>query len=305
MIVIGVTIALLIVLAVADAWTIIVPTVLVAALLVASYYSKSNNGLDGYTAAEAAFLVGDDLVHRHRVVLDGCGNIFPRPGLVLGVAMGDTCRLKTWVSCRIACGSPLRSPPCLLVLVLAISPVKDFRAEWKHYKRSFVKFAQGRPDTKKLLADYNPNIDQVWLPGMNVVDRCTTCHQGMTQPSLADSSVPQPFRAHPPIPHNVRDWGCTMCHRGQGPATEVAEAHRNHSCLGTADSSRPFFAGLLRKLSSRRHQRNAATHARPGTAFAVELPGCHKLFAHRSPMLWGRIFPVSAIKFRANGFTSG
>jgi len=113
----------------------------------------------------------------------------------------------------------------ICVLALAISPVKDFRAEWKKYKRSFVHFAQGRPDTKKLLADYSPKIDQVWIPGMNVVDRCTTCHQGMTQPSLADASVPQPFRAHPPIPHNVREWGCTICHRGQGPATEVAEAH--------------------------------------------------------------------------------
>lgn len=111
------------------------------------------------------------------------------------------------------------------VLVLAISPIKDFRAEWKHYKRSFVKYAQSRPDTKRLLADYSPNIDQVWLPGMNVTDRCTTCHQGIAQSSLADASVPQPFRAHPPIPHNVRDWGCTICHRGQGPATEVAEAH--------------------------------------------------------------------------------
>jgi mono/diheme cytochrome c family protein len=111
------------------------------------------------------------------------------------------------------------------VLVLAISPVKDFRAEWKQYKRSFVKYAQGRPDTKRLLADYSPNIDQVWLPGMNVTDRCTTCHQGIAQSTLAGPSVPQPFRAHPPIPHNVRDWGCTICHRGQGPATEVAEAH--------------------------------------------------------------------------------
>src|SRR5260221_3021283 len=113
----------------------------------------------------------------------------------------------------------------ICVLVLAIAPVKEFRAEWKQYKRSFVKFAQGRPDTKKLLADYSPNIDQIWLPGMNVTDRCTPCHQGFTHASLADPAVPHPFRSHPPIPHNVRDWGCTICHRGQGPATEVAEAH--------------------------------------------------------------------------------
>jgi mono/diheme cytochrome c family protein len=115
----------------------------------------------------------------------------------------------------------------VFLVVLAISPFKDFRREWKQYKRSYLRFAQGRPDTKKLLADYRADIDQIWLPGMNVVDRCTTCHQGIMQPSLADKSVPQPFRAHPPIPHNVRDWGCTVCHRGQGPATEVAEAHES------------------------------------------------------------------------------
>jgi mono/diheme cytochrome c family protein len=115
----------------------------------------------------------------------------------------------------------------VFLAVLAISPFKDFRREWKQYKRSYLRFAQGRPDTKKLLADYHLSIDQIWLPGMNVVDRCTTCHQGITQASLADKTVPQPFRAHPPIPHNVRDWGCAICHRGQGPSTEVAEAHES------------------------------------------------------------------------------
>jgi mono/diheme cytochrome c family protein len=115
----------------------------------------------------------------------------------------------------------------VFLAVLAISPFKDFRREWKQYKRSYQRFAQSRPDTKKLLADYRPDIDQIWLPGMNVVDRCTTCHQGITQASLADKVAPEPFRAHPLIPHKVRDWGCTVCHRGQGPATEVAEAHES------------------------------------------------------------------------------
>jgi cbb3-type cytochrome oxidase cytochrome c subunit len=111
--------------------------------------------------------------------------------------------------------------------VLAISPFKDFRREWKQYKRSYVRFAQRRPDTRSLLSDYRPDIDQIWLRELNVADRCTTCHQGITQASLADQAVPEPFRAHPPLPHNVRDWGCTVCHRGQGPATEVAEAHES------------------------------------------------------------------------------
>jgi mono/diheme cytochrome c family protein len=115
----------------------------------------------------------------------------------------------------------------VFLVVLAISPFKDYRREWKQYKRAYLRFAQGRPDTKRLTADFSPNIDQIWLPGMSITDRCTTCHQGITQPTLADVSVPQPFRAHPSIPHHVRDWGCTTCHRGQGPATEVAEAHES------------------------------------------------------------------------------
>ena len=113
----------------------------------------------------------------------------------------------------------------IFVVVLAISPVKDLRRQWKQYKRDYIRFAQTRPDTKRLLADFRPDIDQIWIPEMGVVDRCTTCHQGITQPSLAGASVPQPFRAHPPIPHRVQEWGCVVCHRGQGPATEVAEAH--------------------------------------------------------------------------------
>jgi mono/diheme cytochrome c family protein len=113
----------------------------------------------------------------------------------------------------------------LFVIALAISPVKDLLREWKRYKRDYVSFAQTRPDTKRLLADYHADIDQIWIPDLGIVDRCTTCHQGITQPSLLDASVAQPFRMHPPIPHRVREWGCAVCHRGQGAATEVAEAH--------------------------------------------------------------------------------
>ena len=113
----------------------------------------------------------------------------------------------------------------VFVAVLAVSPVKDWQREWKHYKRGYARLAQARPDTKRLMADYSPDIDQIWIPAMNVLDRCTTCHLGITQSILADASVPQPYRAHPAIPHRVKEWGCVICHRGQGMATEAAEAH--------------------------------------------------------------------------------
>jgi mono/diheme cytochrome c family protein len=113
----------------------------------------------------------------------------------------------------------------IFLAVLAVSPVKDYLSEWRHYQNGYVKFAQSRPDTKTLLADYHPGINQIWVPKMGVVDRCTTCHLGITQASLDDPSVPEPYRAHSYIPHHVEDWGCVVCHRGQGRATEVSEAH--------------------------------------------------------------------------------
>jgi mono/diheme cytochrome c family protein len=174
-----------------------------------------------------------------------------------------------------------------LLAVLAISPFKDFVREWKQYKRGYVRFAQGRPDTKKLLADYSPNIDQIWIPGMNVVDRCTTCHQGITQATLAGNTVPQPYRAHPSIPHNVRDWGCTMCHRGQGPATEVAEAHE--STLAWEQPVLP--TRFIQASCGTCHRGNLAETPQltRGRQLLAELncQGCHKLQGVPRPAMLG------------------
>lgn len=114
----------------------------------------------------------------------------------------------------------------LFVAALAISPVKDYFSEWKRYQRGYVRYVQTRSDTKTLLAGFHPGIDQIWIPQLKVVDRCTTCHIGISDPRMQDPSVPQPFRAHSPIPHPVNEWGCVICHRGQGVATQVSEAHQ-------------------------------------------------------------------------------
>ena len=113
----------------------------------------------------------------------------------------------------------------IFVAVLAISPIRDHFAGWKRYEKGYAKFASTRANSRQLMADYHSGIDQIWLPKLNVTDRCTTCHQGISEPGLLDNSVPQPFRAHPMIPHDVRAWGCVVCHRGQGLATKVKEAH--------------------------------------------------------------------------------
>jgi cbb3-type cytochrome oxidase cytochrome c subunit len=113
----------------------------------------------------------------------------------------------------------------LFVVVLAISPVRDYFAQWKSYERKYVAFTSTRANSRQLMADFHSGLDQIWLPQLDVTDRCTTCHQGISESSLMDDSIPQPFRAHPLIPHHVNEWGCVVCHRGQGLATETSEAH--------------------------------------------------------------------------------
>jgi nitric oxide reductase subunit C len=113
----------------------------------------------------------------------------------------------------------------LFVAALAVSPLKDFWREWKRYRKEYVRFAENRPETKLLLANTQPGIAQIWIPDLNVTDRCTTCHQGVELSILRDISVQEPFRGHTPMPHSVTEWGCVVCHRGQGFSTEAHEAH--------------------------------------------------------------------------------
>ena len=139
----------------------------------------------------------------------------------------------------------------MFLVVLAVSPIRDYLSAWRRYERGYVRFAESRPDTKRLLADFRPEIDQIWIPQMQVVDRCTTCHQGITRPSLADASVPQPFRAHPLLPHRVRDWGCVVCHRGQGLATSVRDAHETTLAWEQPVLSVRYIQASWRNLPSR------------------------------------------------------
>lgn len=109
---------------------------------------------------------------------------------------------------------------------LAIAPAKNFFSEWRHYQHGYLKMVRNRSEANTLQRHFQGGIQQVWLPELGVVDRCTSCHVGLKEASLADVST-QPFRPHPVIPHKSEQFGCTICHRGQGAATTVEEAHNS------------------------------------------------------------------------------
>lgn len=89
------------------------------------------------------------------------------------------------------------------------------------------------------LANPNNKIDQIVLKDitddvnfLNVpkVDRCVTCHKGVTNPDYIEA--PQPFTTHPNLeqyvgvnsPHPIEEFGCTVCHGGRGRGTSFSGA---------------------------------------------------------------------------------
>jgi len=124
-------------------------------------------------------------------------------------------------------GDPVRAfgvVSVILLLALAIAPAKEQFSQWHGYQRSYLALIGDRGDAVSLRRRFEPGIHQIWLPELAVVDRCTTCHLGLTEASLADVAQ-QPFRKHPVVPHSLDAFGCVICHGGQGQATTVVEAH--------------------------------------------------------------------------------
>ena len=176
----------------------------------------------------------------------------------------------------------------VFLVVLAISPIKDYFREYRRYQESYrqrLLAAAGSSKELKVAAAENVRIRQLWIPALgDRVDRCPSCHLGVDNPKMADAE--QPFRAHPPTPHTPDDFGrfgCVVCHRGQGRATSEAEAHGQ-----AADWSSPLLP--LRYVEAScgtchlAQQVPEASILSAGRALMdrVGCPGCHKIEGRES-----------------------
>ncbi len=101
------------------------------------------------------------------------------------------------------------------------------RPPWKKYQREFYALeAQHEPNAaaKESVLKTPLAINQILLPGLQRVDRCTTCHLGVDDPSMKGAR--EPFAYHAGIQqHPPSKFGCTVCHGGQGLATDKEPAH--------------------------------------------------------------------------------
>ena len=122
----------------------------------------------------------------------------------------------------------------LLVLIAAVALLAvgvaaimyDTGPDWKYYQSEFRTIVAERVADADL-ATLPAGIQQIWVEKLDRVDRCTTCHLGVTWRGLED--VEQPWTTHP-MPeifddHRLEEFGCTVCHGGQGFALTEYDAH--------------------------------------------------------------------------------
>ena len=118
----------------------------------------------------------------------------------------------------------------LILFVFAIlAAYRETSPEWKVYRSEYRKlFIEKAPDEfmREQAESIDFRVQQVYLGRLNRIDRCTNCHLGVENPIMAD--VELPYRQHSGDlldNHPVNEFGCTVCHNGQGRATNRKDAH--------------------------------------------------------------------------------
>ncbi|MCC6476303.1 c-type cytochrome [bacterium] len=101
---------------------------------------------------------------------------------------------------------------------LAIAPTKSFFREWKTRQLEYNAMSASAG-----VAAMDVKVYQKWNKRLDVVDRCTSCHVGMGASEPIQGH--EIYGAHPPMPHDPTEFGCTPCHGGQGRGTTKKDAH--------------------------------------------------------------------------------
>jgi cytochrome c2 len=138
----------------------------------------------------------------------------------------------------------------VLVLLLMWTVDAEYAPEWKKYQREYYRLLADRtedPALKQRVLSTALEVQQVWNAKLDIIDRCQTCHMGVTNPKMSD--VPHPYKVHPDFTkHNFNEIGCTACHEGQGTATTKHAAHVMENLEGRFGPFDEQHAGWARPL---------------------------------------------------------
>jgi len=134
----------------------------------------------------------------------------------------------------------------VVLIVHGIVFYNQFFHKWENYQTAYFDQARGlakTPVEKASLEARSPRIEQALVTsfgdmrGAMRVDRCGTCHIAVDDPRFKDHA--QPLRTHPYLTalgdtfrngrwerrHKFSDFGCTVCHDGQGRGLKMEYSH--------------------------------------------------------------------------------
>jgi mono/diheme cytochrome c family protein len=171
-----------------------------------------------------------------------------------------------------------------LAFLVAAMVRENFLTPWRAHQRQYraTLLASGDERQRRLGEAFTVEVRQIDLPHLGTTDRCVSCHVAIDNPAMATAA--QPLRPHPGKlleQHPVGKYGCTVCHRGQGAATNFREAK-----AGDVFWDYPLLPARLTQASCGTcHAADSplmAEHA-PALALGRQLfvergcPSCHKL----------------------------
>jgi len=111
----------------------------------------------------------------------------------------------------------------LMLFLVLLAFNRQANPEWKQYQQEYKNLLKEKI-SPEAASTFNLSVKQIWLPVINRVDRCVSCHLGYDNPLLNDAN--EPHKTHPDIaPHSVLEMGCTLCHGGQGFSLKKKDAH--------------------------------------------------------------------------------
>jgi mono/diheme cytochrome c family protein len=171
-----------------------------------------------------------------------------------------------------------------LLFLLAAMVRENFLSEWRYHQRTYRRILLASDDEaqRRLGEKFTIQVRQADLPQLGIVDRCVSCHVGLDNPAMIGERQPYcPHSGDHLKHHPVERYGCTVCHQGQGLATNFREAkasdvHWDYPMLPARLTQAS--CGLCHDASSPLMARHA-----PALALGRQLfldrgcQGCHKL----------------------------
>jgi len=137
---------------------------------------------------------------------------------------------------------PLAIASFVVLIVHGVVFRNQFFHEWERHQSAYIEQARSMSKNdreRKELETRSPRIEQIIVSsfGDTHVDRCTTCHIAADDPRFGGHA--EPLKTHPYSAamgdvqrngqwerrHKFSDFGCTVCHDGEGRGLETFYAH--------------------------------------------------------------------------------